>query len=466
MVEAAQERPDPRRPGAAVVDRRDREQHQRGRDEHRRADPGRRGRATGRSARCPAASVSGAGAEVQPAAQLGLDVSSLGGLARTDVDARTYGVGAGLLTCATVPVRLSRCECAERIAMVVAIGRGGLEARLRTGPLPRATRPGCCAGCPTDQLPKHVGVMLDGNRRWARAVGRDTAHGHRAGAANIEPLLELVRRGRRSRSSPCGCSRPTTSTGPRPSSSRCWRSSRTPSRRSPTQRRWRLHPVGALDLLPAADRRRAQGRRGGHPRRRRDAGQRRRRRTAAAARSPTPSARCSSEHAGRGTSLEELAEIIDVEHIAEHLYTKGQPDPDLVIRTSGEQRLGGFLLWQSAQVGVLLLRGLLAGLPPGRLPARDPRLRPARAPLRRLSRPRRSSLVGRHARSPRVRACRTERPPRRRTFATSASGEARRIGRPKFVSTIHDRRSGSSRWPARGGRHSGPRAPSRSDRVN
>ena len=54
------------------------------------------------------------------------------------------------------------------------------------------------------------------------------------------------------------------------------------------------------------------------------------------------------EHASRGTSIEELAEILDVEHIAEHLYTKGQPDPDLVIRTSGEQRLGGFLLWQSA----------------------------------------------------------------------------------------------------------------------
>jgi short-chain Z-isoprenyl diphosphate synthase len=55
-----------------------------------------------------------------------------------------------------------------------------------------------------------------------------------------------------------------------------------------------------------------------------------------------------SDHATRGTSLEELADLIDVEHIAEHLYTKGQPDPDLVIRTSGEQRLGGFLLWQSA----------------------------------------------------------------------------------------------------------------------
>jgi short-chain Z-isoprenyl diphosphate synthase len=53
------------------------------------------------------------------------------------------------------------------------------------------------------------------------------------------------------------------------------------------------------------------------------------------------------EHAGNGTPIEELAETFDVEHIAGHLYTKGQPDPDLVIRTSGEQRLGGFLLWQS-----------------------------------------------------------------------------------------------------------------------
>jgi short-chain Z-isoprenyl diphosphate synthase len=54
------------------------------------------------------------------------------------------------------------------------------------------------------------------------------------------------------------------------------------------------------------------------------------------------------QHAEKGTSLEELAATIDVEDIAKNLYTKGQPDPDLVIRTSGEQRLGGFLLWQSA----------------------------------------------------------------------------------------------------------------------
>ncbi len=51
--------------------------------------------------------------------------------------------------------------------------------------------------------------------------------------------------------------------------------------------------------------------------------------------------------AEQGLSLEQVAAEVDVDAISEHLYTRGQPDPDLVIRTSGEQRLGGFLLWQS-----------------------------------------------------------------------------------------------------------------------
>jgi hypothetical protein len=54
------------------------------------------------------------------------------------------------------------------------------------------------------------------------------------------------------------------------------------------------------------------------------------------------------EQAARGTTLAELAETITNDDIARHLYTAGQPDPDLVIRTSGEQRLSNFLLWQSA----------------------------------------------------------------------------------------------------------------------
>jgi short-chain Z-isoprenyl diphosphate synthase len=47
-------------------------------------------------------------------------------------------------------------------------------------------------------------------------------------------------------------------------------------------------------------------------------------------------------------SAAQIASSISVDEIGRHLYTAGLPDPDLVIRTSGEQRLGGFLLWQSA----------------------------------------------------------------------------------------------------------------------
>ncbi|RNE48531.1 isoprenyl transferase [Corynebacterium alimapuense] len=54
------------------------------------------------------------------------------------------------------------------------------------------------------------------------------------------------------------------------------------------------------------------------------------------------------EEAAAGTAVEEIAEKITVDSLSTYLYTSGQPDPDLVIRTSGEQRLSGFLLWQAA----------------------------------------------------------------------------------------------------------------------
>ena len=42
----------------------------------------------------------------------------------------------------------------------------------------------------------------------------------------------------------------------------------------------------------------------------------------------------------------EMADAITADALAQHMYTAGEPDPDLIIRTSGEQRLSGFLPWQ------------------------------------------------------------------------------------------------------------------------
>ncbi len=197
-----------------------------------------------------------------------------------------------------------------------------------------------------DQMPRHVGVILDGNRRWAEAQGSSSSVGHRAGAAKIEEFLgwceeagvELVTLWLLS-----------TDNLNRPADELAALMGIIEETVTDlmTRARWRLHPVGALDLLPDSTARLLKEAEEATS----DApglmvniavGYGGRREVVDAVRSLLQ------EHAGQGTSLDELAQFIDVEHIAEHLYTKGQPDPDLVIRTSGEQRLSGFLLWQSA----------------------------------------------------------------------------------------------------------------------
>ena len=195
-------------------------------------------------------------------------------------------------------------------------------------------------------MPRHVGVMLDGNRRWAKANGANTEQGHQAGADNISPLLgwcedagvEVVTLWLLSTDN---LNRPAEELEP------LLAIIENVVADLAVSGRWRLNPVGALDLLPAETARRlkeaADATRDGKAMIVNVAvGYGGRREIADAVRSMLH------EHAAMGTSIEELAEDFDVEHIADHLYTKGHPDPDLVIRTSGEQRLGGFLLWQSA----------------------------------------------------------------------------------------------------------------------
>lgn len=195
-------------------------------------------------------------------------------------------------------------------------------------------------------LPRHIGVILDGNRRWARLSGVGSAQGHRAGAQKIQEFLGWCE--------DLGIDVVT-----------LYLLSTDNLGRPPAELAalvdiigdvvdgiaatgcWRLHVVGAPDRLPgelSVRLRTAEQATVGATGLQVNAavGYGGREEIADAVKALLRDAE------DRGTTLGELARQIDVEAISAHLYTKGQPDPDLVIRTSGEQRLSGFLLWQSA----------------------------------------------------------------------------------------------------------------------
>jgi short-chain Z-isoprenyl diphosphate synthase len=196
-------------------------------------------------------------------------------------------------------------------------------------------------------VPRHVGVIVDGNRRWARSVGADPQHGHKAGADLIDELLTWCEEAGVEVVTLWLLSSDNLARPPAELTPLLAIIERTVRDLAAPKHDWRVNPMGSLDLLPgdtarvlkeAADATVAKpglivnvavGYGG-------------RREIADAVRSLL------TEHAARGASIEDVAATLDVEHIAEHLYTRGQPDPDLVIRTSGEIRLSGFLLWQSA----------------------------------------------------------------------------------------------------------------------
>lgn len=196
--------------------------------------------------------------------------------------------------------------------------------------------------------PRHVGLILDGNRRWAKARSLgSTSHGHRAGADKIHEFLtwcddlnvEVV--------------------------TLYLLSTDNMSARDPAElnalcdiiesladqlsrfRNWRVRHVGHGDQLPPAllgQLAAAQARTASN------SGLNINLAIGYGGRAEITQAvrRLVDQYAKDGGDLSGLAQTITVDGIADYLYTGGQPDLDLVIRTSGEQRLSDFMIWQAA----------------------------------------------------------------------------------------------------------------------
>ncbi len=195
------------------------------------------------------------------------------------------------------------------------------------------------------KTPHHVGVILDGNRRWAKANPNiSDPNGHKAGASKIIEFLGWCEE---------ADVRVVT----------LWLLSTDNFKRSAAEidellkiigetvdelaatGRWNIKAVGALDLLPdwlSHKLSNLQPIRGDGVEVNVAISYGGRREIVDAVKSYL------SEEERAGSSLEAAKAHLTSEDISKFLYTAGQPDPELLIRTSGEQRLGGFLLWQSA----------------------------------------------------------------------------------------------------------------------
>jgi short-chain Z-isoprenyl diphosphate synthase len=197
-------------------------------------------------------------------------------------------------------------------------------------------------------VPHHVAMMIDGNRRWARQLGyASAAEGHRAGAAKMREFLGWC-----------------DELGVAVVSLYLLSSDNLRKRDTAElddlieiiaelaealsrEGNWRVKHVGRPDILPpelarvlAEAEERTKDHTGLHVNL--AVGYGGRNEIVDAVRSIIV------KHEASGGTMEDLAIQLTPEMIGEHLYTGGQPDPDLVIRTSGEQRLSDFLLWQSA----------------------------------------------------------------------------------------------------------------------
>ena len=201
------------------------------------------------------------------------------------------------------------------------------------------------------ELPRHIAVLCDGNRRWARDAGHDdVSYGYRVGATKIAEMLRWCQDAGIEMATVYLLSTENLQRDPDELSSLIEIITDVVEEICAPANKWSVRTVGDLELL------------GEEPARRlRDAVES----TRAEQATETFHVNVAVGYGGRqeivdavrqllgkeladGASGDQLIEAVTAEAISENLYTSGQPDPDLVIRTSGEQRLSGFLLWQSA----------------------------------------------------------------------------------------------------------------------
>ncbi len=196
--------------------------------------------------------------------------------------------------------------------------------------------------------PRHVGIMLDGNRRWARQAGHtDVIEGYRVGGAKAVEFLGWctaagIKHVTLFMLSEENLSRPAEQLGPLIEIIE-----ETVRDLTAKDRPWRVQVIGSLDMLPGTsaqvlkDATATTTGRGGL---KVDVavGYAGRREIVDAVKSAFET------HMAAGGDPAELAERFDIEDISRHLYSPSADQTDFIIRTSGEQRLSGFLLWQSA----------------------------------------------------------------------------------------------------------------------
>ncbi len=196
------------------------------------------------------------------------------------------------------------------------------------------------------RLPAHIAVIMDGNGRWARRRNLPRVAGHRAG---IEPVRSTVETCARLKIQALTLYAFSVENWKRPRSEveTLWRLLRIYIRREMPnlmENGVRLQAIGRLDELPGIVRRDLEAA------------------VATTARNRGLIVNLAINYGGRTELIDAVNAIldearlrgdldslvVDEDAIASRLYTAGQPDPDLLIRTSGEMRISNFLLWQIA----------------------------------------------------------------------------------------------------------------------